>query len=70
MDSREKLRRVYIRNAILSFVCTFVCIIIDIRAIVVQHESILTWKMGVSVLLYILLIIMGTRAIKKIKELK
>lgn len=63
MNSAEKQKRVYIRNALLSFICTAICIFIDIRNFVSAGHIFFNWKLGVSYLLYIALIFMGIRAV-------
>lgn len=69
MNSNEKQKRMYIRNAILSFVCTAVCIAIDIRGFLAAGHLYFNWKLGVSYVLYIALIAMGIRAVKKARQL-
>lgn len=69
MNSREKQKRIYIRNALLSFICTAVCIGIDIRSFVLAGRVFFNWKLGVSYVLYIILIAMGIRAVIKAKQL-
>lgn len=69
MNSNEKQKRMYIRNALLSFICTAVCLVIDIRGFVLAGHLYFNWRLGVSYLLYIVLIAMGIRAVKKAREL-
>jgi len=70
MDAETRQRRTYIRNAILSFVITGICLGVDIKSFYVNGGFYMNWKMGVSFVLYALLIFMGIRAIKKAKDLK
>lgn len=69
MDANEKQRRLYIRNALICFACTAVCISIDIRTFIQEGHFSLNWNTGLSFALYIVLILMGVRAIKKYREL-
>lgn len=69
MNWNEKQKRIYIRNALLSFICTAVCIGIDIRSFVLAGRVFFNWKLGVSYVLYIILIAMGIRAVIKAKQL-
>ncbi len=68
MDSESKQRRVYIRNAVICFVCTAVCIGIDIRNFIKAGHLYFNLEIGISCLLYVLLIFMGVRAIRKLKS--
>ncbi|MCR5690659.1 MAG: hypothetical protein K6G62_00365 [Eubacterium sp.] len=70
MDADTRQRRTYIRNAILSFVITGICIGIDIKSFYINGGFYMNWKMAVSFVLYGLLIFMGIRAIKKARDLK
>lgn len=65
MNSRKRERRSYIRSAVLSFGCTAVCIGIDIYNFIRAGRIYVDWKIAVSVVIYILLIFLGIRAIKK-----
>ena len=68
MDSESKQRRVYIRNAAVCFICTAVCIGIDIRNFIKAGHLYFNIEIGISCLLYALLIFMGIHAIRKIKR--
>ena len=70
MNSRERQRRVYIRNAMLSFICVAVCLVIDIRSFVLRGGIYFTWQLGISYVLYVLLVFLGIRAVKKAREYK
>ncbi len=70
MNSKERQKHIYIRNALLSFLCTAVCIGIDIRSFVLAGRIFFNWKLGLSYVLYIILICMGIRAVMKAKQLK
>lgn len=59
----------YIRNALVCFACTAVCISIDIRNFIQAGHFYINWNIGLSFALYIVLIFMGIRAVKKAKEL-
>ena len=65
-DSKEK--RMYIRNAVVCFVCTAVCIGIDIRNFCIAGRLYFNWNLAISIVLYILLIIAGIRAVKKARQ--
>lgn len=68
MDSESRQRRVYIRNAVICFVCTIVCIGIDIWNFIKAGHLYFNLEIGISCLLYVLLIFMGIRAIHKLKR--
>lgn len=70
MDSQNKTLRVYQRNVLISFLCVAVCIGIDIRNFIQNRSITFTWQLAVSIIVYILLILMGIRSIKKIREIK
>lgn len=70
MNSRDKQRHLYIRNAALSFGCTAVCIGVDIRNFIMAGHFYLNWNIGISIVIYVVLIMLGIRAVKKIRELK
>jgi hypothetical protein len=67
-ESKEKERRVYMRNALVCFACTAVCIAIDIRNFINAGHFYFTWGLALSCVIYLLFILMGIRAIKKWKE--
>ena len=69
MDFEAREKRKYIRNALLSFVCTAVCIGIDIRSFWRHGGFYMTWQLAVSFVLYVILNFMGIRAVKKAREL-
>ena len=48
MDFEAREKRKYIRNALLSFVCTAVCIGIDIRSFWRHGGFYMTWQLAVS----------------------
>lgn len=51
MDFEAREKRKYIRNALLSFVCTAVCIGIDIRSFWRHGGFYMTWQLAVSFVL-------------------
>lgn len=69
MNANEKQRRIYTRNALVCFACTAVCIAIDIQNFM-RVGFYFNWNIGLSFALYIVLIILGIRAVKKSRELK
>ncbi len=69
MDSREREKRAYIRNAMVSFICVIVCLSVDIRSFIRVGRVYFTWHLGVSYILYALLIFMGIRAVKKARSI-
>ena len=68
MDSETKQRRVYIRSAVVCFLCTAVCIGIDVRNFIRAGHLYLNLQIGISCLLYALLIFMGIRALRKARS--
>lgn len=68
MNADGKEKRMYIRNAVVCFVCTAVCIGIDIRNFYNAGGFYFSWNFAISIVLYILLIAAGIRAVKKAKE--
>lgn len=68
MEAREKERRVYIRNAVVCFVCTAICIGIDIKNFYTAGGFYVNTNIIVSFVLYILLIFAGIRAVKQAKK--
>lgn len=70
MESQNKTLRVYQRNVLISFLCVAVCISIDIRNYIQNGNITFTWQLAVSIIVYILLIHMGIRSIKRIHEIR
>lgn len=70
MDSNEKQRRLYVRNALICFACTASCIGIDIRNFIQAGQFYFNWNIGLSFALYIVLIFLGIRSIKKARKMK
>lgn len=68
MNASDKQRRSYYRSAMICFICTAVCIGIDIRDFWYAGQIYFTWKTGVSFALYVLLILMGIRALHKARK--
>lgn len=68
MDSDTKQRRIYIRNAVICFLCTAICIGIDIRNFIKAGHLYFNIEIGISCLLYALLIYMGIRAVRKLRS--
>jgi hypothetical protein len=63
-------RRIYIRSAVICFACTAVCIGIDIRNFIYAGHFYFNWNIGISIVIYILLILCGIRALRKAKTAK
>lgn len=61
MDFEAREKRKYIRNALLSFVCTAVCIGIDIRSFWRHGRFLYDVAAGGTFVLYVILIFMGIR---------
>lgn len=59
MDFEAREKRKYIRNALLSFVCTAVCIGIDIRSFWRHGGFYMTWQLAVSFVLYVIFDLYG-----------
>ena len=70
MDSKTQQHRTYIRNALICFVCTAVCIVIDVRHYIAMGKFYINWQLGLSFLAYILLILWGIRNFIKARNLK
>ena len=70
MDSKTQLQRTYTRNSLVCFVCTAVCIIIDVRHFISVGKFYFSWQLGLSFVAYILLIIWGIRNFIKARNLK
>lgn len=68
MDSDTKQRRIYVRNAMICFLCTAICIVIDIRNFIKAGHLYFNLEIGISCLLYALLIYMGIRAVRKLRS--
>jgi hypothetical protein len=68
MDSKNKERRRYIRSAVVCFVCTAVCIGIDVRNFIYAGHIYFNWNIGFSIVMYIVLILCGIWALKKAKD--
>lgn len=68
MDSNTRQRRIYLYNAVVCFVCTAVCIGIDIHKIITTGRIELSPELGISCALYALLIFLGIRAIRKYRN--
>lgn len=68
MDSVTKQRRIYVRNAMICFLCTAICIGIDIRNFIKAGHLYFNLEIGISCLLYALLIYMGIRAVRKLRS--
>lgn len=70
MDSNTKQKRTYVRSALICFACTAVCIGIDIRNFIRAGHLYFNFEIGVSIIMYAMLIFMGVRAIRKSKEVQ
>jgi len=70
MDSKTQQHRLYIRNALICFVCTAVCIVIDVRHFITVGKFYFNWQLGLSFVAYILLTLWGIRNFLKARNLK
>lgn len=62
-NQREK--QTYFRSAAVCFVCVAACIFLDIRKFLSAGHLIIDWEFGISLLLYVVLIFLGIRSIRK-----
>ncbi len=70
MDSETRQRHMYARNAMICFGVTIACIVIDIKNFISVGHFYFNREMAVSFALYILLVVLGVRALRKLWALK
>ncbi len=70
MNSNDMKRHSYIRNAFVCFICTAVCIAMDVRNFIDAGGFYWDWNIGLSIVLYVVLIGLGIRLIRKSKQQK
>lgn len=69
-SSHEREGHSYYRTALVCFVCIAACLFFDIRKFILAGHIIFDWELVISLLLYVLLLLLGIRAIRKGKKKK
>lgn len=67
-SSNEREKQSYYRTACVCFICIAACLFFDIRKFISAGHIILDWELGISLILYVLLLFLGIRSIHKGKE--
>ena len=68
-SSTDREVSTYNRTALICFVCVIACIVFDVQKYTRNGFS-LDWNLALSIALYIILTLLGIRAIRKGRKLK
>lgn len=67
-SSAERENRLHYRTALVCFVCIALCIYLDVQKYMRAGSFYLDWSFALSILLYLVLLFLGVRALRKGKK--